>query len=66
MHKALGWVLPVLLSVFVIEVVSDALYFRATGSGASERDAAPLPSTRAPKLPVHELDREASAGAMFT
>lgn len=65
MHKVFGVVVPVLVSLFFIQVVSDVLYVRAIGYQPSERVSAPLRST-VPRAPVHEVDREASAGAIIT
>ena len=66
MHKTFGWLTPVLVSLLFIQVVSDVLYVRAIGYQPAERDAARLRPFFGPKRPVHEVDREVSAGAMFT
>lgn len=66
MHKAFGWLVPVMVSLFFIQVMSDVLYVRAIGYQPAEPDAARLRQLIGPKRPVHEVDREASAGAMFT
>jgi hypothetical protein len=62
MPKLLGLVLPVLLALFSVQLMAEALYFRAIGY----RPADSLPGAAVPRGPVHEVDRDASAGAMFT
>lgn len=59
MYKALGVVLPFLLSLAAVEVVSEALSHRASAYQ-------PASGPRLPTGPVHEVDRDASAGALFT
>ena len=59
MYKALG-VLPFLLSLVLVGLTSEALYLRASGHQRPDWGA------RLPPGPVHEVDRDAAAGAMFT
>jgi hypothetical protein len=65
MHKVFGVVVPVLVSLFFIQIVSDVLYLRAVGYQPSDRASAPSRPT-IPRAPVHEVDREASAGSIIT
>ncbi len=66
MRTLVGLAVPFLAALFVIEVASEALYLRAMGyqpvHGRTTRDRGPTD----PVLPVHEVDREASAGAIIT
>jgi hypothetical protein len=66
MHKALSVVVPVLVSVLLIQVMSDVLYARALGYQSADQDTARVRRATVPSRPVHEVDREASAGALFT
>jgi hypothetical protein len=66
MHKTLSVVVPVLVSLFLIQIMSDVLYVRAVGYQPAERDTARVRRAIVPSGPVHEVDREASAGAIIT
>jgi hypothetical protein len=66
MHKALSVVVPVLVSLFLIQIMSDVLYVRAVGYQPVETDSARGRRAVVPSGPVHEIDREASAGAIIT
>ncbi len=67
MHKTLSVVVPVLVSLFLIQIMSDVLYVRAVGYQPAERDTARARRAIVPRSgPVHEVDREASAGAIIT
>ncbi len=59
MHRVLSVAVPVLVCLFLIQIMSDVLYIRAMGHQPAEGDTAP-------RGPVHEVDREASAGAIIT
>ena len=62
-HRALGVIAPVLVSLFLIQLMSDMLYVRA---GGYQPDTTRARRTIFPPAPVHEVDREASAGAINT
>lgn len=64
--SVVGVVVPVLVCLFFIQIASDVLYVRAIGYQPLERDTTRSRPATVPKRPVHEVDREASAGAMFT
>ena len=67
MHRvAVSVVVPFLVSLFLIQVMSDVLYVRAIGYQPAEGDAARVRRAIVPRGPVHEVDREASAGAIIT
>ena len=66
MHKTLSVVVPVLVSLFLIQIMSDVLYVRAVGYQPAEGDTARARRVIVPNGPVHEVDREASAGAIIT
>ena len=66
MHKVLSVVAPVLVSLFLIQIMSDVLYVRAVGYQPVEKDTARARRAIVPPGPVHEVDREASAGAIIT
>jgi hypothetical protein len=66
MHKVLGLVVPVLVSLFFIQMMSDVLYVRAVGYQPAQQDTARARRVVVPGGPVHEVDREASAGAIIT
>lgn len=66
MHKALGVGVPVLVSLFLIQLVSDVLYVRAVGYQPAAWEAAPVRRASSPAGRVHEVDRDASAGAIIT
>ena len=63
MHRALSVIAPVLVSLFLIQLMSDMLYVRA---GGYQPDTTRARRTIFPPAPVHEVDREASAGAINT
>ena len=63
MLKLLEWAVPLFVSVLLIQIVSDMLYMRAverqpTGLGRSDGGNR--------RLPVHVIDREATAGSIIT
>ena len=63
MLKLLEWAIPLLVSVLLIQVVSDMLYFRAMEqqrSGAGDSRGEGL------RLPVHVIDRDAASGSIIT
>lgn len=66
MHRAFGVVVPVLVSLLLIQIMSDVLYVRAVGYQPAERDTVRARRAIVPRAPVHEVDREASAGAIIT
>ena len=66
MHKTLGLVVPVLVSLFLIQLMSDVLYVHAIGYQPADRDTARARRAIVPSGPVHEVDREASPGAVIT
>jgi hypothetical protein len=66
MHKALSVVVPVLVSLFLIQIMSDVLYVRAVGYQPAGEDTARALKMIVPSGRVHEVDREASAGAIIT
>jgi hypothetical protein len=63
MLKLLEWAVPLFVSVLLIQIVSDMLYMRAmegqpTSLGRSDNAKQ--------RLPVHVIDREATAGSIIT
>ena len=62
--KILEWAIPLFVSVFLIEVVSDMLYLRAV----EYRPAAAVdrPGDEGQRLPVHVIDRDATSGSIIT
>ena len=66
MHRVLSVVGPVLVSLFLIQIMSDVLYVRAIGYQPAERDTARTRRAIVPPGPVHEVDRDVSAGAIIT
>lgn len=63
MLKLVEWAVPLLVSVLLIQIVSDMLYMRAM-----ERQPASLDRSAGEKqrLPVHVIDRDATAGSIIT
>jgi hypothetical protein len=61
MLKLIEWAVPLVVSVLLIQVVSDMLYMRAV-----ERPPPSLDRSDKPRLPVHVIDREAAAGSIIT
>ncbi len=63
MLKLIEWAVPLVISVLLIQIVSDMLYMRAM-----ERQPASLDRSDGEKqrLPVHVIDREATAGSIIT
>jgi hypothetical protein len=63
MLKLLGWAIPLLVSVLLIQIVSDMLLLRAM-----ERQPAGFDNLRSRqlRLPVHVIDREAASGGIIT
>jgi len=61
--KTLEWAIPLFVSVLLIQAVSDMLYMRAT-----EQQPASVNSPRGGglRLPVHVIEREATAGGIIT
>jgi hypothetical protein len=66
MPKVFSFVVPIMVSLFLIQVVSDVLYVRAVGYQPAEGDTARPRRMIIPSGPVHEVDREPSAGAIIT
>jgi hypothetical protein len=62
MPKAFGLVVSFTISMVLIQIVADVLQLRAIRLQRVDW----APTQIAPSGPVHELEREASAGAMFT
>jgi hypothetical protein len=63
MLKLLEWAIPLFVSVLLIQVVSDMLYMRAT---EHQPTALNRPGGERQRLPVHVIDREATAGSIIT
>ncbi len=63
MLKLVEWAVPLIVSVLLIQVVSDMLYMRAVERQPSRVDRADGERKR---LPVHVIDREATAGSIIT
>jgi hypothetical protein len=63
MLKILEWAIPLFVSVFLIEVVSDMLYMRAVEYRPAAVDK---PGDEGLRLPVHFIDRDASSGSIIT
>ena len=63
MLKLVEWAVPLFVSLLLIQIVSDMLYMRAM-----ERQPASLDRSDGEKrrLPVHVIDREATAGSIIT
>ena len=61
--KILEWAIPLFVSVFLIEAVSDMLYLRAVEYPPAAVDR---PGDEGRRLPVHVIDREATAGSIIT
>jgi hypothetical protein len=61
--KLIEWAVPLLVSVLLIQVVSDMLYMRAM-----ERQPAGLakPDDERQTLPVHVIDRESTGSSIIT
>jgi hypothetical protein len=66
MHKVFGVVVPVLVSLLLIQIMSDVLYVHAVGYRPAEGNATRARRAIVPPGPVHEVDREVSAGAIIT
>ena len=67
MHGVLGVVVPVLVSpLFLIQIMSDVLDARALGYQPPESAIVRARRAIVPRAPVHEVDSEASAGAIIT
>jgi hypothetical protein len=63
MHKALGVVAPGLVSLLLIQLMSDVLCVRTVDY---QPDTTRARRAIVPPGPVHEVDRETSAGAINT
>jgi hypothetical protein len=63
MLKLLEWAIPLFVSVFLIEVVSDMLYMRAVEYRPTTMDR---PGDEGLRLPVHVIDRDAASGSIIT
>ncbi len=63
MLKLIEWTIPLLVSVFLIQVVSDMLYLRAMEQRPARLDK---PADEKQRLPVHVIDREATSGSIIT
>jgi hypothetical protein len=63
MLKILEWAIPLFVSVFLIEVVSDMLYMRAVDYRPAVVDK---PGDEGLRLPVHVIDRDATSGNIIT
>jgi hypothetical protein len=61
--KFLEWAVPLFVSVLLIQVVSDMLYMRAVEQRPATWDK---PDQQEQRLPVHVIDREATAGSIIT
>ena len=63
MLKLVEWAVPLMVSVLLIQIVSDMLYMCAV-----ERPAARLDRSASEKqrFPVHVIDREATPGSVIT
>jgi hypothetical protein len=61
MPKLLGLVVSFVVSLGMIQIVANA--FQVQALSLQRVDWSPHP---APRGPVHEVDRDVSAGAMFT
>jgi hypothetical protein len=61
--KTLEWAVPLFVSVLLIQVVSDMLYMRAM-----EQQPASVNNPRGEglRLPVHVIEREATASGIIT
>ena len=61
--KTLEWAIPLFVSVLLIQVVSDMLYMRAM-----EQQPASVNNPRGEglPLPVHVIEREATASGIIT
>ena len=66
MHRVVSVVVPVLVSVILIQISSDVLCVRAVGYQPAGGGTAQARRMIVPSGPVHEVDREASAGAIIT
>jgi hypothetical protein len=61
MLKLIEWAVPLIVSVLLIQVVSDMLYMRAT-----EPQPARPGRSDGERLPVHVIDHEAAANSIIT
>jgi hypothetical protein len=63
MLKLLEWAIPLLVSVLLIQGVSEVLYIRAIEYRPAGSDD---PGSNRQQLPVHVIDREATSGSIIT
>jgi len=63
MLKLLEWAIPLLVSVLLIQVVSEVLYIRAIEYRPVGSDD---PGGYRYQLPVHVIDRDATSGSIIT
>jgi len=63
MLKLIEWAVPLVVSVLLIQIVSDMLYMRAVGRQPASLDRSDGGKQR---LPVHVIDRETTAGSIIT
>ena len=61
--KLVEWAVPLVVSVLLIQIVSDMLYMRAVEGQPARLEKS---GGAAPQLPVHVIDREAAAGSVIT
>ena len=61
--KTLEWAIPLFVSVLLIQVVSDLLYIRAM---EQQRASVNNPRGEGLRLPVHVIEREATASGIIT
>lgn len=67
MMKLVDWLVPLIVSFFLIQVVSEALYARAMWlQPAQAGDDQSVRRGQLPQGPVHEIEVEARAGSIVT
>lgn len=65
MREIVAWAIPILVSLFLIHTAANLLYLRAIQQHATEAgDRAPRRDTT--RGPVHEVDRDVTAGGIIT
>jgi hypothetical protein len=65
MREIIAWVVPVLVAVLLIQTTAELLYLRALASHAmdGDRNGKKRETIRGP---VHEVDRDVTAGGIIT
>jgi len=65
MREMFAWAIPLLVSLFLIQIAAEALYLRAASQVTTTRTD---PGVRRDSIrgPVHEVDRDVTAGGIIT